>query len=376
MKQTELVKAAIAARIPTLLWGPSGVGKTAQVEQIAKELRMGFVPVAVSTRLAEDFSGLPVPTEDRIEQRPLSWLTRAIDLAESHPEGCIVLLDEFSCAPAAVQAALLSLVQSRYCGDTSIPQSVAFVAAANPVDQAADGWELPLPTISRWLHLDWSAPTVEEWREWLFSSAVKKEDNKRWRGPEGARARGIVCGYLSRVPSALCPSQRDRDRGDSSPYPCPRSWEMAARAVAQVIPARGDLSTSMEHIEALVRGCVGSGPSVELGRWIENNDIPDPEEVLRSPDAWEIPSCRPDRVIATLSGVTSAVLCRTTQDRYNRLAQVVVRAVEHGYAGIGVVMLRSVAADQEFQKHRLESPRCFGQIANVVQAAEGLIRAA
>ncbi len=136
--QMNVLRASITARVPVLLWGAPGIGKTAIIEQLAHDMGMGFVPLAVSTRMAEDFSGLPVPGPDGVRQEPLSWLRRAIRLAETHPNGCIVLLDEFSCAPQSVQAALLSLIQSRYCGDTAIPRSVAFVAAANPVDQAAD----------------------------------------------------------------------------------------------------------------------------------------------------------------------------------------------------------------------------------------------
>jgi MoxR-like ATPase len=41
-----------------------------------------------------------------------------------------------------VQAALLRVVLERTVGDLSLPADVAVVAAANPPEQAADGWDL------------------------------------------------------------------------------------------------------------------------------------------------------------------------------------------------------------------------------------------
>ena len=54
----------------------------------------------------------------------------------------LLFLDELSTAPPAVQAALLRVVLERVVGDLTLPDEVAVVAAANPPDQAADGWDL------------------------------------------------------------------------------------------------------------------------------------------------------------------------------------------------------------------------------------------
>jgi len=45
-----------------------------------------------------------------------------------------------------VQAALLRVVLERAVGDLTLPDEVAVVAAANPPEQAADGWDLSQPT--------------------------------------------------------------------------------------------------------------------------------------------------------------------------------------------------------------------------------------
>jgi hypothetical protein len=54
-----------------------------------------------------------------------------------------------------VQAALLRVVLERTVGDLSLPADVAVVAAANPPEQAADGWDLSAPLANRLCHLRW-----------------------------------------------------------------------------------------------------------------------------------------------------------------------------------------------------------------------------
>ena len=78
---------------------------------------------------------------------------RTVTLAEAG-EG-VAFFDEISTAPPAVQAALLRVVLERTVGDLRLPDGVAVVAAANPPDQAADGWELSAPLANRFCHLDW-----------------------------------------------------------------------------------------------------------------------------------------------------------------------------------------------------------------------------
>ena len=45
--------------------------------------------------------------------------------------------------------ALLRVVLERTVGDLTLPHDVAIVAAANPPEQAADGWDLSPPLANR-----------------------------------------------------------------------------------------------------------------------------------------------------------------------------------------------------------------------------------
>ena len=147
---------AIAARVPVLLWGPPGTGKTSTVRAMADAAGWPCETVIASIREPSDFAGLPIVTHDsdgtaRVEFAAPRWATRLAALGEG-----VVFFDELSTAPPAVQAALLRVVLERTVGDLALPGAVSVVAAANPPEQAADGWDLSAPLANRFCHLDWS----------------------------------------------------------------------------------------------------------------------------------------------------------------------------------------------------------------------------
>src|SRR5215210_2821875 len=154
MSQGSTVEAlgiAVAARVPVLLWGAPGTGKTSAIKAMAQELGLPCETVIASIREPSDFAGLPVVADGKVIFAPPRW---ARNLAAQ--ERGLLFLDEISTAPPAVQAALLRVVLERVVGDLELPDGVVVVAAANPPEQAADGWDLSAPLANRFCHLDWT----------------------------------------------------------------------------------------------------------------------------------------------------------------------------------------------------------------------------
>ena len=153
MSQTVLkaTATAIAAGVPVLVWGGPGVGKTSGITAIARSSGLHFEAVIASIREPSDFAGLPVVGEHGVTFAPPDWAKRLAAAGRG-----ILLLDELSTAPPAVQSALLRVVFERQVGDLTLPAGVRIVAAANPPEEAADGWDLAPPLANRFCHLDWT----------------------------------------------------------------------------------------------------------------------------------------------------------------------------------------------------------------------------
>src|SRR5579864_8642830 len=148
----QALSVAVAARVPVLLWGGPGTGKSSAVRDLACAMNWPCEVVIASIREPSDFAGLPVVTNGHVRFAPPHWATRLAAAGQG-----ILFLDEISTAPPAVQAALLRVVLERVVGDLELPTDVAVVAAANPPEQASDGWDLTAPLANRFCHIDWNA---------------------------------------------------------------------------------------------------------------------------------------------------------------------------------------------------------------------------
>ena len=146
----EALGVAVAARVPVLLWGAPGTGKTSAIRAMAQAMGLPCETVIASIREPSDFAGLPIVVGDGVRFAPPAWARRLAEAGHG-----LLFLDELSTAPPAVQAALLRVVLERVVGDLTLPDAVAVVAAANPPEQAADGWDLSAPLANRLCHLAW-----------------------------------------------------------------------------------------------------------------------------------------------------------------------------------------------------------------------------
>jgi len=297
---------AVAARVPVLLWGAPGTGKTSAIRDMARSIGLPCETVIAAIREPSDFAGLPVVADGGVLMAPPRWARNLLSAEQG-----ILFLDEISTAPPAVQAALLRVVLERVVGDLELPEGVVIVAAANPPEQSADGWDLSPPLANRFCHLDWTVDPQ------AFAAGIAGG----WAPapvpvlPPGWEAslplaRGLVSAFASVRPSLTLAVPQDAS-GQGRGWPSPRTWEMTA-----VLWTACDLAGADEDVRsALVRGCIGDGAGIEFLTWTQEMDLPDPEEVLADPGSFVAPE-RGDRVYAVLSSVAAAVAANSTPDRW------------------------------------------------------------
>lgn len=148
------LQVTLQANVPALWVGAPGVGKTSIIRALARKMGWPIETVIASICEPSDLGGLPVIDNGGVRRVPPAW---ALHLAEACKDGRpgIMFFDELSTAAPANQAAVLRISQERVVGDCQLPPSVRFMAASNPVDQSAGGWDLSAPLANRLCHLRW-----------------------------------------------------------------------------------------------------------------------------------------------------------------------------------------------------------------------------
>ncbi|MBI2703927.1 MAG: AAA family ATPase [Actinobacteria bacterium] len=317
----EALGVAVAARVPVVLWGAPGTGKTSVVRAMADASGWPCETVIASIREPSDFAGLPIINRDNgagasVAFAPPRWAER---LAVA--DAALLFFDEISTAPPAVQAALLRVVLERTVGDLTLPDGVAVVAAANPPEQAADGWDLSPPLANRFCHLDWSidARPLADGLSTGWAQPQLPHLDAMWE-QRIAIPRSWVAGFVTVRPMLALDVPDDAATGGRA-WPSPRTWDMSARLLAACDAAgASDLARSI-----LVRGAVGHGPGIEFTTWLAEADLPDPEALLLDPDSFDLPE-RGDRAYAALTSVAAVVVANPTADRWLRGWRVLDRA--------------------------------------------------
>lgn len=334
----QAVGICVSARIPVLLWGNPGEGKTAVVESAGSQ-GWHVESLIISHYEPSDFAGLPVVTPDgSVNLAPPGWAKRLA--AVDGPS--IAFFDEFSTASPALQAAALRPLTHYEVGSLKLPDTVSFVAAANPADVAAAGWELAPPTASRFVHLDWSLP-LEVYAEGLVTGlwpSLPVYDTPDDLAAVTSDELVLVSGFLRTRQSQLSVIPKDAaSRGRA--FPTPRTWDYAARlsAFAKAVGAGKEVQ------RMLITGCIGEAVTHEFLAWVAALDLPDPETLLADPGAVTFKGMRPDRAYVTLQSLLAAATRDRTPQRWSDAVKICARAGEDVGLDPAVPVVRALLRD-------------------------------
>lgn len=123
-------------RLPFYLEGKPGIGKTQMVEQIAKELGIGFVSFSITHHSRNTVLGLPVISQVNdtkyTEYTMSEIIAKVLEKYEAGEKEGILLLDEFNCMSDTIMPVMLSFLQTKNIGMHSLPEGWIIVLCGNP----------------------------------------------------------------------------------------------------------------------------------------------------------------------------------------------------------------------------------------------------
>ena len=336
MKQNQINQAlqvALAANVPVLLWGPPGAGKTATVNALATAIGWPIETVLASLREPSDFAGLPIIVGDDMRLAPPDWARRLCETTDA-----ICFFDELSTATPSTQRALLRVVHERVVGDLVLGDGVRMVAAANPADVAAGGWDLTPPLANRFLHLFFEVDPAVVATGMLgrWPEAQPLTIDEHWRDRISHHA-AVIAGFLAARP-AHAHQLPDHHESAGLAWPSPRSWD----ALRLVLAAADGTGISADAYLGLIAGLVGDGVAIEFLSYQRDLDLPDPEALLADPGSYQRPK-RSDQIHATVAAVTTAALERLTPARWTAAMRVFAAIAAAGSVDIAAGGVRELA---------------------------------
>lgn len=229
------MEAAVSINQNLLVWGPPGIGKTAIAYQVARKLGRKLVVAPIATMDAAD-ARMPQIKDGRVSFLVADWLPTEAD------GPCILFVDEINRGRTDVQNAFLSLCgPERRMGSYALPDACAILGAANPSETSSGVNKLVDALADRFIHVTIKPDAKHaDWQKWAAANGMPAEliAFARWRP---------ACMYAYEKGELVTPTYR--------------SWERVGRVLLARYP---------QNIErALVEGCVGAGPAVEVLSFVE-----------------------------------------------------------------------------------------------------------
>lgn len=245
-KLKALLTLGIQVRQAVLLEGPTGVGKTEVICELARDLNLECLILNLSILEPTDLTGLPVIKRGRTSYAPPSFL----------PTGGagILFLDEINRVGRMLLNPCLQLITLRRLNQYQLPEGWHILAACNPDgDDAYNVEEMDLALKSRFIRVR-VAPDPRLWAAWA----------------EAHNVHPAVIQYVRSTPKVF-------DSGFSNP----RAWTHISDLLRRYEAGGHDREVLLPAIQGRLGAALAQGFMKSL-REAKSLIPPNPEEVLRN----------------------------------------------------------------------------------------------
>lgn len=296
----EVFVVSALSKLPTMMHGEAGVGKTASVHALAELLGYDLVTVIGSQSDAADIKGLPSPRYVGKDSEGRDVNTTVYNMEQWQLEvlekkRVIIFLDEYANAQPDVRASMLNVIQDRrFPSGNKMPDETIIIAATNAVEDSADGSDWDMPTANRFYHIEFY-PTAREWVEGMRVNWNKSAPTSemKWKA--------IIADFISENTSYLHRPPKDGEtmkntangsrttataiEVDRCAWPSRRTWDMLSVALSRI----EDFSFEPGNVETIrdniARGLVGVEAAREFSNYRRRLESVPMEEALKDPSS-------------------------------------------------------------------------------------------
>ena len=167
---------------PVFLIGAPGIGKTAIMEQIAKELDISLVSYSMTHHTRQSALGLPFISRKtyqgeacNVSEYTMSEIIASMyeNMEKSGKKEGILFLDEINCVSETLGPSMLQFLQYKTFGNHQIPKGWVVVTAGNPPEYNRSVHEFDIVTLDR-LKVLKAEPDYPTWKAYAEKQGIHK----------------------------------------------------------------------------------------------------------------------------------------------------------------------------------------------------------
>ena len=253
---TEMLRANIEDGLSTMLWGPSGVGKSSRVFEIDPTATMLILKNGM---LPEEVIGGKEPNGEPGQIYPPHWYVVLCEKCKREPDKKHVLfIDEFTNVSDTIKNLVWEVIGARLVNgheEWPLPENCSIVVAGNRPEEStavridSAGGVMPAPLHNRIDSMIEIQFDIDEWQKWALET-----DSKTGK----LRIHPIVYSFcVAHAEEVMFTNYNPEDV--TAPFLSPRKWETLSKAIYKA-EERGE----MHHISnARVKSIIGNNAIAE-----------------------------------------------------------------------------------------------------------------